>query len=219
MSGRVSYDGGSGSDLLPTFTSFMSMAEPTEIVGDDEGYAESRSAYEEIGRELVWHLEALEAASTSATRKAAEKELKVFLRGVTTAATGGRMRTGPHPDLANALFRELRDLLRLVVKALPFAASGPTCDVLKFHGVVAAEIPSWVLRLALPVLSKVELAVLLDSVNSTTRPRFRGGKLTPRRLAVWILARRLGMYAKSFGRRVGGSTDEFYFSDPLNNPF
>ena len=217
--GRVSFYGGSAPDLLPTFTAFVNMAEPTEIVGDDDGNVESRSAYEEIGRELVWHLNALEAASTGATRKTAEKELKAFLQAVTTASTGGRMRTGPHPDLAKALSRELRELLQVAIDALPFTASVPTCNLLKSQGVADAEVTLWVLRLAFPVLSKVELGVLLDSVNPTARPKFRGGKPTPRRLAVWILARRLGMDTKSFGRRVCGSTDEIYFSDPLNNPF
>ena len=95
--------------------------------------------------------------------------------------------------------------LKLFWTGLGAEPSAATQEVLADHGI--AEPPEqefWAKRLALPVFSGRELAAV---------GRYGGGGkwLTPRRLAIFFIARRLNLRSPHVARRVVGADEEEEF--------
>ena len=92
-------------------------------------------------------------------------------------------------------------------------------DLFGWLGVAPCGMEMWAMRLAVPVMSGVELRVLRESLDvSVSPPRWRS-KLSPVRLAVWILAHRLDIPADSLNRKARGKADFEYFSKSPPDPF
>lgn len=89
----------------------------------------------------------------------------------------------------------------------PAPPSEETRNLLKDLGLEdEGEQNSWAARLALPVLSARELQAVRSYL-------YKGGWLTPRRMAILILARRLGLEAPHVARRIAGADEEGEFKN------
>ena len=185
------------------------LTEPEPIVDwDDEGPVGVHTVYEEIGRELVALIEHREAQGPkSEEAEEAQAAIDDFLKSISARRGKGRPPSVTANKILKALYREGTDLLALVWPVFGADPSDATREFLADHGV---EEPTqqefWVKRLALPVFSAREL----DAIGRCER----GAEwLTPRRVAILFLARRLDLEGPHMARRVVGSDEQEEFKN------
>lgn len=203
---------------LPTFTEPY---EPMVLERTRDGDVNFTSAYEEIGRELISHVEALETASAGRAYEQAKQAFNAFLAEIGVSAKGGNPGYEPNPWSLSELVSELRRLVELFDQVYPVAPSADTADELALYGVSSgADRDLWAMRLAFPVLSGIEAEVLLKRASETRQTsRFYRRKLTPLRFAIWLIARRLSMSAAGVYRKARKSPSDMSYYSTIHDPF
>lgn len=184
------------------FDSFPPDLAGYEMVDDDGGYGYV-SPYEDVGRELVDHLDDIKYALTPSRRREAMRRFHWFRDRLLGRAGPGRPAKFANAVVLKAIDAELNDLLRLLGQtSLPPAAPWVE-DVLSGAGAVKSELDLWRWRLALPILSRVEIAVIRDEPSNVSGGA-RSGTMTSRQLAIHLLAHRLRAEPPDLARRVAG---------------
>lgn len=181
------------------------------------------SLYEELGRELVQLIEARDRALPKTVgRVKAEEGLQNLLRRIGALRPRGK----PPEIVVNPLLKELmkegRALLGLCWTTLPVEMSDRVVEALERLRVPRSEMPLWIRRLCLPVLSRPEILAMEDQARIAAEwKKGKGFKPTPRTLATWMLARRLGLPATAVARRLFDSESPKYFRFKANpiDPF
>ncbi len=171
------------------------------------------SFYEELGFDLHPLIDEVRFALNSATRKRALRDLLRFIEGY----WGHRPPEGPPKALLKALVTQGMDLVALLWSVLPFDVSQETSERLHTEGVLEAEMPTWVARLALPVFSACEIAALLSAnARKTAHTKRKGTRPTKQRWAIWLIAHRLGGGAPMIARKTLYTNAERYFKGRAN---
>ena len=195
--------------------SLRRLTEPEPILDwDDDGpIGVATTVYEEIGRELVGLIEHRDAQEpTSQEAEEAQAAIDDFLKSISARRGKGRPPTVTTGEILAALYREGTDLLEVVWAGFTAGPSDATQAFLADHGIVEpTDQEFWAKRLALPVFSAREL----EAVG-----RSEGGVkwLTPRRLAIFFLARRLDLSSPHVARRVVGADEEEAFKRHADLP-
>jgi hypothetical protein len=203
--------------LAPGYTRLRFAADLAHAEGDSNGREDFLSPYEDVGRELVRLIEAREAARGTQERQEAQKELDEFLDSIAVKVRKGRPAEGPSEEICKALVTEGRKLLTLCWDMLPAEISGTTKQVLAKEGVIGEdEIQLWATRLALPVLSRPEILALKVQHEEAANWKTALPRPTPRRLTIWILARRLRMKPVTLADKMLGSEAAEYFAGKPN---
>ena len=198
----------------------LSLAPPDEGQADPDDPSWFISPYEEIGRRLVDLIEQRADARNAEERAEAQVALDAFLEEIEAEAQPGPPEKGPGAEILKALITEGRELLRLCWDLFSFTIGDETRDALHDQGIRDPdEQQVWVARLSLPVLARCELLALRDEKRVCDEwKRGCGQHPTAKRLAVWILAHRLGLGAHSLHRKACNHDDQKYFkkhSDPI----
>ena len=189
------------------------LVEPVAFDPDDP---DPDAQHQQIGQETVHLIENLVTARNKSERGQAkatfdgyiDKMIKEF--GVTQGR--GRKPEGPKAGLLKELYKEGTKLTQVIWRASP-DPSPETVDLISEHGTKDdSEIQRWVLRLALPILSLPEIMAL----QAEAAPSKPGKKPTEARFAVWLLAWRFGLVAKSVARKTIGSPSDRYFEYKKN---
>ena len=183
------------------------LTEPEPIVDwDDERPTGMSTVFDEIGRELVGLTEHRDAQKPkSQEAKDAQAAIEDFLNRISARRGRGRPPRVTTDEILTALFREGADLLDIVWAGFTAGPSDATRAFLADNGIAGpTEQEFWAKRLVLPVVSARELAAV---------GRYGGGGqwLTPRRLAIFFLARRLDLRSPHVARRVVGADEEVEF--------
>ena len=115
------------------------------------------------------------------------------------------------------MFAQLRSLLEVMWAPLSEVEVGERAGaVLDAHSVPEAERHEWCLRLAVPALSWRELQAVMDQQEQAAKWTKQMKRPTARRLAVWMLARRLGSPPARIANKVGAGSDWDYFNEATN---
>ncbi len=202
---------------------FGTLADPDPVIEKDEGGVTGVFTYQEVfGHEFVARLEALLGATGAEDRAAARDELDTFLVDVGARPPAHRRDEDPPGPALREMFTQLRHLLELLWMPLGEVGTAERARaILDAHKVSEADRHQWCLRLAVPALSWPELQAVMDQQEQAAS----WGKLmqlpTARRLAVWILARRLGSPPARIANKVGAGSDWDYFNEATNpvDPF
>lgn len=192
---------------------------PLLKAGRDWPYREDE--YLELGEQLVRHVDArLGAAKGTPEEEQAKAELKEFLEQIAARHRRGAPVVGVTKAAMKALYREVKAILEVLWPIQSWAPSARTRDLLAKSGAGdEAEQREWVLRLAVPVLSRAELLATLDQAAQERSWTKTGGRPTPRRFSVWILAHRLSIRPVSVADKIGFGSDRYLFEgDPPTNP-
>ena len=164
------------------------------------------TVYEEIGRELVGLIEHRDSQKVGTSKvEEAQAMIEGFLKRISARRGKGRPRRAVSQEMLESLYQQGSDIIEVVWAVLPTHQSSATREFLADHGITDPTVQNlWATHLALPVLSVRELAAV---------HRYQGSSkwLTPRRLAVLFLARRLGVDAAHVARRMVGSDEEEEF--------
>ena len=189
-------------------SSLLSLTEPPPVVDwADEDPPAYFTIYEEIGRELVRQIEHRDSQKRGTDEaKQAQREIDRFLQSISARRGRGRPPRATSNRILTALYREGSELLEFVWTAHAAAPSATTQECLADHGITdPTEQGFWATHLALPMLSTRELTAVY---------RYAGGEgwLTPRRLAILFISRRLDVDGPHVARRVVGSDEEEEFS-------
>jgi hypothetical protein len=196
---------------------------PEEVLWDDEGPAGEQSPYDEVGRRLVELLDTRRYAKPGNEYRVASRFLNEFLTEIDVRHGKGTRQKGPPPNLVAALFAEGKQLLSLCWDIFPFSISRRSEEVLRQalgdagDDTPVEELCLWSARLALPVLSCPEILALKSQREEARSMGKQGWRPTPRRFAVWVLARRLRLDAKTLARKVLNAAESVQF-DPQLRP-
>lgn len=190
---------------------FVPDAEPGEMA--------ELNPYEDIGRELVWLIEARECARAAGDEEAlseANADLDSFLQETTAKLRQRRPPEGPGERILETLSTEGRRLFEPLWEAFPSEISERTDDLLDSLGVAEEERTLWAARLTLPILSKPEIEALQFEIEQSASWSRASGRPTPRRFTIFVLAHRLGMEPSTVARRAaggsGGAYEEFQYA-------
>ena len=186
----------------------------SELVYRRDPLLSDEDAYH-IGYDLACFINALRAAQAGAARKKAQSDLDDFLVRVGAQLEAGRPLEGPSKDALKTLYTEGRSFLALAWGTVESEPSDRTRTALAAVGIESTEQQQlWSARLALPILSAVELRALQAEIKSARTWRKRkmmGKKPTARRFTIWVLAHRLDLGADSIAQKVGAGSDWDYF--------
>lgn len=165
------------------------------------------SPYEDIGLELVRRVDARDSAPPGTEdREQAEKDLDEFLKSISVKLQRGRPPDGPDRAVLQALVDEGESLLDVCWQELHRPRLDPRARrVLERYGAATEDGQNlWAARLALPHLSRHEILAL--QALAADRRRRHETRATPRRIAVWLVARRLQIQPPTVSRKVDGSS-------------
>jgi hypothetical protein len=199
----------------------------TEESESEHHYDPRTSPYEDLGIELVGLIEERDRARLAGDRDAladAVAGLKRLEKHISAKLGVGNPGIDPPEEILRALVQEGRRLLGLCWEVCPFELSDKADSVLADHGIREEERWVWAIQLALPVLSRLEISVLGKQIRlARGRDSRVVGRPTPRRMAVWIVAHRLGRDASAIARKAGGGSggaaEEFpSVDDPFQTP-
>lgn len=174
------------------------------------GYADE---YERVGLQFMLHV-AKVRNSAKGERMRAERQLLRFARALAKQGRRGRRLEGPSEELLKALVAEGREIIEVCWRLMRLLWS---IEVQQFAqlGLSPAATRSWSARLALPLLSRREIAVMCAEIKrASTWPTHKSGRPTPRLFAIWVLSRRLNLGAKSVARKALGGAASAYFASP-----
>lgn len=199
-----------GSRLLPSVLDLPLLAEYEQ--DDEEGGGGYVSPYEEIGLELVHHVEDERAAPPGPEKREASQRLQAFLAKVAKRVPGRPAILDT--QVAARLVQEGTELLGVARKAI---AAGPVELTPEFKDLGDPEDDTppeeWALRLVLPVLSWLELKELVSrSRKGAESPKHNTPQMDPdRALAIEIVAHRIRSPASYVARKVetGWVTEKF----------
>lgn len=198
--------GEGGAWRIQSGTNLRGLTEPEPIVERDDNGPTAYTVFDEMGRELVGlteHRDAQKPKSQEAL--GAQAAIHGFLKRISALRGRGRPPRVTGDEILEPLCREGTDLLEIVWTGLGAGPSDATREFLADHGIAdPTEQELWAKRLALPVFSARELAAV---------GRYGGGGkwLTPRRLAIFFIARRLNLRGPHVARRLVGTDEEEEF--------
>ena len=174
----------------------------------DEADPEGRiSPYEQVGFELCKLVDALVEARTVAGRRSANDALQVFLKALgAKRGRGTPNKMPPHP-IVKQLVSEAEAAVAVLMGGQQWEPIQPVRELLAEAGVADGLESSWCLRLALPVMTGVEIKLIEDDLQLGQRliGRLTDAPADPKRLAVWLTARRLGLGMPSVARVISGA--------------
>ena len=137
-----------------------------------------------------------------------------FLSPVGARFPGGAPPKGASEIIVVELYKQGRTLIEAARSALPAVASERTVGL--FAGVPTLAPALWCTRLSLPFFSIQKLEALFACAASRRR---RGQPLlSPRRLAVWCIARRLAVDAPVIVEKVPGMASDIEYFQGSPNP-
>ena len=175
-----------------------------------------KDRYAEITGRLQMLGNLLHAAKNSSERKSIQKTLDGFLAVVGVTLPAHRTSSDPSKPALRKLFAEGRALLEVLWTPLPEEPSEATCEVLAALGAEEQTFRSWALRLSVPVLSWPELQAVEDQHRQAVAWTKQIPRPTARRLAIWMLARRLGSPPERIANKVGAGSDWDFFKEAPN---
>ena len=174
------------------------------------------SEYWEIGSQVCELLEGIEAAKGKRERQKRKTELDAHLDDLGRKLAWGRPETGAAKPILDALFDQGRWLFDTCWKSLPVEPTETVNDLLAELGADPEDYTSWAIRLALPMLSVVEIEALRRQI---AEPLGRRKPHTPpRRFTVFSIAHRLGVEAKVLARKLPPKSDARDFFAKKKNP-
>ena len=202
---------------------------PAEPEGPDDEPIQGH--YEELGRDLLQHVEAIAFAFDSEAREDAEKRRDEFLTHIRArmGKKGGRWEKYPGAEIIKPIYDEGVRLIELVWKVSGWPISSEARRTFDNLGVSARKKQRlWCLRLALPVLSFREAVYLVDapdpdSDSGSVLFEFGGLKVKDFKPTsdgfVWlVLGHRLGVRAEKLVSRVRSSDAAAAFKTLHTNP-
>lgn len=182
---------------------------------DADGEEVEISPYENVGYEFMQHVENLRNTAKR-DRGSIERQILKFAKSLAKQGKLGRRREAPSTPLLKALVKEGRELVDV---CWPLMRAKWPLDAQRFAplDLTALEVRSWSARLALPLMSRREIAVMCTEIRrAATWPKQKSGKPTPRLFALWIVSRRLKLSAKAVARQTLGSAAAELFTS--HNP-
>jgi hypothetical protein len=192
---------------------------PPDLAGyevtDDDGGGGYVSPYEDVGRELVELVDNLKYALTKASRREASAQLRSFHNRLLGWDGPGRHPKFPNTDVLKALAGEFTNLLQLLRGICLPPAPAAVLIALSDAGATDGEYDLWRWRLALPILSRLELQVLDTKVMSCASGVSRA---VYRRFAIQIMSHRLQVLPADLARRISGSEAAARLAD-VESPF
>jgi hypothetical protein len=159
------------------------------------------SPYEEIGLELVKHVEAREAARAgSEERERAQEELDRFLDELAISVRGRP--TILRELAARKIFEEGCRLINVCWQALrtEISLTETTKNTFASYGIPLSAMFEWAIRLVLPNFSIPELKALQRQIAEPKQ--YPGPVSPPREFTVHVLAHRLGEPVATVARKV-----------------
>lgn len=164
----------------------------------------------EIGSDL-WHLLVeYRGAYREEDREVARSKLDEFLSALGTTLAAQRPPKAPPQDILEQMYEQGHWLMALCWKALgeSLQPSNVTSAHLTALGIADDQQRLWSLRLALPILSRIEIIIMLRVMTEPLGQKRR--KPVPRRFLLNLLGRRLRAEPKALAERLTDwDTDAF----------